>query len=137
MKEQLEIFGLAQKLKIQIAAGNSVLSFIKLVLNRENLNKEHRKYFLILLSNPTSELRGIVKSKGLQKLFWEILQKGLNGCSVYLEIEHFIDEIERQLDLEVERRLKLLPLFLSFFLLVFIFPAYLILLMGPVLGQLF
>lgn len=70
-----------------------------------------------------------------QVLLLEILVQGLEGCPVHEAIE----ALERDMEVEFERQWKFylesLPAKLSLPLLFFFFPAYLILMFGPLLSK--
>ena len=79
--------------------------------------------------------REVVFKTQYQQNFIEILSHGLAGAPIY---EH-ITILEREMDEEFERQwkayLESLPMKLSLPLLLFFFPAYVILLFGPLIMQ--
>jgi hypothetical protein len=66
----------------------------------------------------------------------EITIMGLAGQSVLSHLEELRIEIERACEIEIKRHLDLLPLKMLVPLLLFQFPAFLLLLFGPLLSRL-
>jgi hypothetical protein len=66
----------------------------------------------------------------------EIVVSGLRGQPVLLHLEELRGEIEKACEIEIKRRLELLPMKMLVPLLLFQFPAFLLLLFGPLLGRL-
>lgn len=69
------------------------------------------------------------------QVFLEILSQGLAGYSIYERIKTIEEEIIEVCKDEFQRELDKLPYVLMVPLLLFMFPAYLLLLLGPILNM--
>ncbi len=72
-----------------------------------------------------------------RRILLELVAAGLSGMSIQNQLKEVQIEIERGMDLEIKRHIDLLPLKMMVPLLLFQFPAFLILLFGPILSQFF
>lgn len=66
----------------------------------------------------------------------ELIAAGLSGQSIQNQMKEVQIEVERGMELEIKRHIEMLPLKMMIPLLLFQFPAFLILLFGPILNQL-
>ncbi len=71
-----------------------------------------------------------------RRILLELVASGLSGISIQNQLKEIQIEIERGMDLEIKRHVELLPLKMMIPLLLFQFPAFLLLLFGPILNQL-
>jgi hypothetical protein len=134
MKHLNELIFLLELWKREIFSGRSSLFFVKNVLNREFVSLFFRNRLQKLLQNPHED-HNFSSLNLLDEEFFQLLQRSLLGEPVSDELEKLLDQVYLSLELEYDRRLGQLPIYLSFFLLFFIFPAYMLLLMGPILEQ--
>lgn len=70
----------------------------------------------------------------LIRSFLEILEQGLSGHAIYERIGVLEEEFIETCEEEFQKELDKLPYILMIPLLLFMFPAYLLLLMGPILN---
>lgn len=68
------------------------------------------------------------------QMFLEILSQGLRGHAIYERVCSFEEELIELCKEEFQKELDRLPYILMVPLLLFMFPAYLILLLGPILN---
>lgn len=68
------------------------------------------------------------------QIFLEILFQGLNGHSIYERVKAMEEEFIEVCKDEFQRELDKLPYILMIPLLLFMFPAYMLLLIGPILN---
>lgn len=68
------------------------------------------------------------------QIFLEIVSQGLMGHSIYERVKSMEEEIIETCKEEFQRELDKLPYVLMIPLLIFMFPAYLLLLLGPILN---
>jgi len=71
-----------------------------------------------------------------RRILLELVASGLSGLSIQNQLKEVQIEIERGMDLEIKRHIELLPFKMMIPLLLFQFPAFLLLLFGPILNQL-
>ncbi len=77
-----------------------------------------------------------VEKSSYRRILLELIASGLAGLSIQNQLKEIQIEIERGMDLEIKRHIELLPLKMMIPLLLFQFPAFLLLLFGPILNQL-
>ncbi len=65
----------------------------------------------------------------------ELAAAALSGQSIQSQLQELRDEVELACEAEIKERLDLLPLHMLFPLLFFLFPAYLLLLFGPLVSS--
>ena len=82
----------------------------------------------------SDKLENCLKSS-YQKAFLTLMKASLRGQSIANELSHLKAEVEDACHLEVETFLRLLPFKLLIPLLFLLFPAFMILLLGPILAQ--
>jgi len=82
----------------------------------------------------TEELLSRIRSPYRRQLF-QVVEKGLRGESVLTALCSLDEEMQEQANLELERFLGQLPLRMLLPLLFFLFPAFLLLLLGPIFMQ--
>jgi hypothetical protein len=88
----------------------------------------------LFLFDQTGKNSNIFVSHTAQILF-AILADGLSGHSIYDRLVGFEEELLDQIENEIQRKMDTLPYILMVPLLLFMFPAYLILILGPVLNS--
>lgn len=71
-----------------------------------------------------------------RQAFWDLIERGCAGQPVMEGLTALESEVERAAQAEVDAHLAALPFKVLFPLLLFQFPAYLILLLGPLLREL-
>ncbi len=65
----------------------------------------------------------------------ELAAAALSGQSIQTQLQELRDEVEHACEAETKERLDILPLHMLFPLLFFLFPAYLLLLFGPLVSS--
>ncbi len=71
-----------------------------------------------------------------QKTFWELLERGFEGQPIVEPLTHLEDEVESVAKHDLDQHLATLPFKALFPLLFLQFPAFVILLIGPLLREL-
>lgn len=124
-----------EELNLHISSGNSTNLYVKDVLKRDHCSDFIRKGLGVLIENPSYKLPKLSKSS-LNADFWSLIQSGLNAEPIADELNVLLETFREQQKCEYEKKIALLPVIMSLFLLFFIFPAYMFLLVGPVLSSL-
>lgn len=121
-------------LKSQLQAGKSLSFALEAFLERNNnsFGRDLQKWWLLKKHGQHFQVEN--RSPFQQSLF-KIMDEGLKGAPVY----EFLENLELEMEEEFERQWKLylekLPMILSIPLLFLFFPAYVVLLFGPLLNQ--
>ncbi len=71
----------------------------------------------------------------LQKALLNLLQRGLKGESIYQQLVSLEEEVLEACQIEIQAFLLKLPVLMLIPMLLFQFPAFMILLFGPIVGQ--
>ncbi len=107
-----------------------------LALLTENPKDEFRQKVFLWWSYEKIKTTNPVEFKTLyQKSLFEVLRQGLKGAPIYSHLILLQTEMTQEFDRQWKAYLESLPLRLSFPLLLFFFPAYVILLFGPLTTQ--
>lgn len=123
-----------QDLKTNIEQGVSLQQSIQQLVNKPE-NTFTLKISLWFSYFQKSDRNPVVFPTQYQKSLVEILEQGLNGAPVYEHLGMLEQEMCREFERQWKSYLESLPLKLSLPLLLFFFPAYVILLFGPLLVQ--
>jgi hypothetical protein len=116
--------GLGRSLETYIKGSNSYFSKwleIWLINKKRGLSNENH---MLLLKSP------------YQKSLVFCFEQGIKGISILAQLELLQIEIEEACNTEVEQFISLLPFKMMIPVFIFQFPAYLILLLGPILTDL-
>lgn len=115
------------------AVRNSVLNFCE-QSGGEFSNRLRASVGLYLLGEK-DRARDLAGATACQRLLWRILVQGLDGQSIGAPLEVCIREMQSSLLDQTERQLQTLPLRLLMPLILLLFPAFLIVLLGPLILQ--
>ena len=126
------------ELQSALANGESVRSgFLKYVSQSKDEFSNLCKKFLFAWDKGQNWGRLIQdEPSSYRRILLELVAAGLSGLSIQNQLKEIQVEIERGMDLEIKRHVELLPLKMMVPLLLFQFPAFLLLLFGPILSQL-
>lgn len=121
---------------VNLSGGVSTRSFILIVLKRDLGRAPEDLFFIfhMLIENPDYDFSYYCRGR-LDSNFLDLLRKGLLGHAVFQELTIFREQVFEEYSFEIDRKIQRLPAILSLILVFFIFPAYLLLLIGPVLGE--
>lgn len=119
---------------VKLSGGVSTRSFLLYVLKRDLGRAPDELFFLfhMFLENPEYDCTSYIQSS-MDLNFIELIKKGLNGHAVFHELKVFREQMYEEYSYELDKKIHKLPALLSLVLVFFIFPAYLLLLIGPVL----
>ena len=119
---------------VNLSGAMSTRSFLLYVLKRDLGRAPDELFFIfnMLLENPDFDFSYYFDGH-LDSNFLEIVRKGLIGHAVFQELKAFREQIFEEYSYELDKKIHKLPAQLSLVLVFFIFPAYLLLLIGPVL----
>ena len=122
--------------RTQMFNGGSILSAIKTYKTHDKDWSETLQKWLINIENQnsTKDIVGNLKSYH-RKILIEVLENGIKGHSIQLVLKNLEDEMINYCELELENFNDSLQFKMMIPVLLFIFPAYLIALLGPVLNQ--
>lgn len=129
---------LARKIQYSIECGQSVRSGLEQFLKEEkNIFSQKVLLWLNLLDRglQTDQFIDELTSQS-QKSLLKIIELGLFGESIYTQMIMLVQDIEERCEGEIELFLAQLPVKMMLPLLFFLFPAFLVLLLGPLLQSL-
>lgn len=137
MKAYRFYFEFVERWLVYLSAGKSTRSYLMYIL-KSDLSRAPQG-FIIDIRRLVEDVHLVERHKHssflLQSLF-ELMYRGLIGESIAQELEvlrtDLLEESLHDLDIQIRR----LPVILSLLMVLFIFPAYLILLLGPVIQSL-
>lgn len=123
------------ELRHRLEAGESLRSSFPNCLNTDDAdwNSLLKRWFIALEhGTPTEKIVKDIRSP-YRRIFLEILGSGFNGTPIYQNLVEVEKEVTAACDLELEQKLRKLPFQSMLPVLLLMFPAFLILLLGPVL----
>ena len=125
---------LIKKFRYLLQSGKSASLSLKLAIEDENteFSRKINLWFMQYRAEGCSEIA--FKPHG-QKFFVEILSRALDGAPVLQILDQLENEMEQEFERQWKAWLESLPYKLSIPLLLFFFPAYGVLLFGPLLTQ--
>lgn len=126
------------EIKTSLENGMSVRTALNKYLNQEadEFRRTVRRWQNLCESKrPTQDFLKNVHSPYRRTLF-EVLEAGLNGQPIYESLNQLESEYADACYDEIERALKRIPFLTMIPLLLFMFPAFLLLLLGPIVSQL-
>ncbi|MDZ4662835.1 MAG: hypothetical protein SGJ18_14580 [Pseudomonadota bacterium] len=132
------LFKLISELRMQMESGLSTKSALELYLQKNEgefcglvrqwfIGLQHQSDNSRIIDNCTSPYR---------KVFFQILESGFKGQMIYDPLCQLEEEVNYACEQELELALQRLPFKLMVPMLILLFPAYLILLIGPIIKQL-
>jgi len=136
MESLMELLQIALKTRTALESGESLRSGLQKYIDRHPTPFNSRIQECIFIWDQTEQNRAHdYFDRHLSKVFFEILLDGLKGHPVHERLVGFEEELIDQIENEIQKRLDALPYLLMIPLLLFMFPAYLLLILGPVLNQ--
>lgn len=125
-----------QEVKMVLRSGKSMNEAFQTYLNQNHDEFAADLRQLWFLRNRASLQTTLSLPTYLQRAFWQLIERGLDGEPTIDELSRLEDEIQQAAEMEIEDHLSSLPFKTLIPLLLFQFPAYLLLLLGPLLRQL-
>ncbi len=122
------------EVKRALEKGQSISSGIKQYLRRQSIDPFHQQVqcWWLSKSHPTTAFSA-QKLSVTRKNLLEILDLGLRGQSILETLKSYETELIQSCDDEIQKHVSLLPLLLMLPLMCLIFPALMLLLVGPLL----
>jgi hypothetical protein len=123
------------ELRHRLEAGESLRASLPLCLNTNDSgwNNLARRWLIAHEhGTPTEKIVSEIKSP-FRRIFLEMLAAGLNGAPIFQNLLELEKEVHAACELEIEENLRRLPFLSLLPVLFFMFPAFLLLLLGPVL----
>ena len=115
--------------------GRSLVSSIKMTHNEEQTPFSTKVYLWLHYHHQKQKDGPWNPSSHFQMGLQQILHEGLEGAPVYETLKQIQEEMEMEFEHQWKKHLETLPVRLSIPLLLFFFPAYLLMLFGPLLTQ--
>ncbi len=123
------------ELRYRLEGGESLRNSFPNCLNTEDSewNSVLKRWFMALEhGTPTEKIVKEIRSP-YRRIFLEVLSSGFNGTPIYQNLLEIEKEVNTACELELEQKLRKLPFQSMLPVLLLMFPAFLILLLGPVL----
>ncbi len=126
------------ELQAALSNGESIRTgFCKYISNSKDEFSDISRKFLFAWDNEQNWRRLAQGERSVyRRILLEVIASGLSGQSIQNQLKEIQTELERAMELEIKRNVELLPLKMMIPLLLFQFPAFLLLLFGPILNQL-
>ena len=123
-----------KRFRYNMQSGKSASLSVKLAIEDENsdFSNNLNLWFIQYRAEGRSEVP--FNTHG-ERFFVEILTRALEGAPVLQTLDQLEAELEQEFDMQWKAWLESLPYKLSIPLLLFYFPAYVVLLFGPLLTQ--
>jgi hypothetical protein len=127
-----------RELKWLMTSGKSMTEAFQIYLSRADDDLASRLRQLWILKNQSSRAPFTPESLPtyLQRTFWELIERGARGEPCLEALNTLEREVEKAAQAELDEHLAALPFKVLMPLLLFQFPAYLLLLLGPLLREL-
>lgn len=124
-----------QELRWQISSGQSTREALRTFFESHH-NDLSRRFQECWIQCEQENFRSPKWPSPYQEALFDLLMRGRRGEPILAVLEQLYEEVEHAADLELQRHLSQLP-FLALLPLLFLqFPAFLLLLLGPVLRHL-
>ncbi len=132
------LFKIICELRMQMESGLSAKSALEAYLqkNDDEFARVVRQWFIGLQHQSGNNKIAESCSSPYRKVFFQILESSFRGQMIYEALCQLEDEVNHACEQELELALQRLPFKLMIPMLGLLFPAYLILLIGPILKQL-
>jgi hypothetical protein len=121
------------KLENSVSAREALANYLKFKIQQQTQSKASQEFILALTSLGTDLKMTppyFLKNPYRRQLY-ELLKRGLQGQTILQQWNQLGDELQYQVDLAVDEHVAKLPGKLLFPLLLFILPAYLMMLLAP------
>jgi len=129
-----------RELKWTMNSGKSMNEAFPLYLDRTNDDLASRLRQLWILKNQSVRPHLLSSNELLpthfQRAFWQLVERGTRGEPTLEALNALETEVEKAAQAELDEHLAVLPFKVLLPLLLFQFPAYLLLLLGPLLREL-
>ena len=119
----------------QLEQGQSTFQAIKATAAQEASPFATQVYLWANQQRTGGSLKLWLPKSHFQLSLMQILLNGMEGSPVYESLKELASEMEMEFELQWKRHLETLPAKLSIPLLLFFFPAYMIMLFGPLLSK--
>ena len=123
-----------KNLRSELQKGRSVKDSVEACVMEES-DEFHSKMQIWFLADRHQLRAELTWTSHYQMNLLEILENGLLGAPIFENLESLQEEMEKEFERQWKAYLESLPAKLSLPLLLLFFPAYLILLFGPLLMQ--
>lgn len=123
------------EIRHRLESGESLRSSLPVAFNTEDLKwNQTTKRWLVALEHgsPAEKLVETIKSP-YRRVFLEMVAAGLAGSPIYQTLLELEREVHSACELELDANLRRLPFLAMLPVLLLMFPAFLILLLGPAL----
>lgn len=127
-----------REVKWLMNSGKSMNEAFQIYLERTNDDLASRLRKLWILKNQSARPNPLSEKLPtyFQRAFWQLIERGCRGEPTIEALNALESEVERAAQAELDEHIAVLPLKMLLPLLFFQFPAYLILLLGPLLREL-
>ncbi len=137
MENLVFLLKLNTHLILEIQLGKSVFSALSLFIPPHSYQAASVEFtkWMYWFENLQGEQTEPFWRDGLIQNYFEVIKEGLQGLPILEKLEDFQEELIDRLELELQKELNKLPYYLMFPLLFFMFPAFLALILGPILME--
>ena len=118
-----------------IEAGQSVFQAVRISAEQEQSAFSSQVYLWSLQQRNGGEQVYWQPKTHFQLSLMQILSGGLQGAPIYETLKQLLEEMELEFDQQWKRHLETMPVRLSIPLLLFFFPAYIVMLFGPLISK--
>lgn len=131
-----------QDVRWMLQSGRSMKESFRIYLDSHNnrLADEFRERWILKWQAKTSQSSGFAQQKAFRSHYhsalWELVERGCQGQPVLEALKALEEEIERAAQQELDLHISTLPFKILIPLLTLQFPAFLLLLLGPMLREL-
>ncbi len=135
MEDLVFLMKLNRHVIIEISSGRSIYGGLSIFKYKTLSTHTSQQFQLWLRWFEHSQNRGIEPNFRctLVQNYFEIIKEGLQGVPILDKLKDFEIEISEHLELELQKEHNKLPYILMIPLMLFIFPAFLVLILGPIL----
>lgn len=122
-------------IKMKLSNGESLRMALQNYLSEENeaFRKTTTSWLYFKTHNDLEAIRIYQSIKSpYRKILLDILWTGLQGNSILIRLEELEKDLVQACKMEIEKKIQVLPIKVLIPLLLFQFPAFLILLLGPI-----
>lgn len=125
-----------QEIRWSILAGHSAKESVRLYIEGGGEMAAELRERWVLRANPSSAATARPFKSHYRRALWELIERGCSGQPVLEALSGLQEEAARAAQAELDHHLSVLPFKVLIPLLLFQFPAHLILLLGPLLRDL-
>ena len=122
------------RLRLALECGDSVRVAIGRVRTESSFDSKIKDF--VFCFDQKGELNRFLEPFGAyERAFFDLVLSGLAGNKIYERIVEFENELKQKCLDEIQKEIDLLPFKIMVPVLLFQFPAYLLLILGPILQQ--